>query len=99
MTTKTDEPGPRKGPFSCHATAGGGQRPRRHPLGRGREAAHGLNVVNVCEVDSTDESRTIEVWADYSSSLVVNGVESELIRELFPKETAIMDAMMEVMAQ
>ena len=44
-----------------------------------------------------DTSRTIEVWADYSAALVVSGGEAELIRELFPDETAIMDAMMEVM--
>ena len=44
-----------------------------------------------------DTTRTIETWADYSASLVSNGRESRLIRELFPDECAIMDAMMEVM--
>lgn len=44
-------------------------------------------------------TRVIEVWADYSASLVVSERESRLIRQLFPDECAIMDAMMEVMVK
>lgn len=46
-----------------------------------------------------DTTRVIEPWADYSASLVVNEREAALIQWLFPEETAIMDAMMEVMVQ
>lgn len=46
----------------------------------------------------SDSSRVLETWADYNAALVTSPMEAQLIRELFPAETAIMDEMLEVMA-
>ena len=45
-----------------------------------------------------DRTRVVETWADYFTALIANPDEAALILELFPMETAIMNEMLEVIA-
>ena len=86
---------------------------RRRALGLGLDDVHSLSdIIHAasggrlhCRINYghkveywSDSSRVLETWADYNAALVTNPMEAQLIRELFPAETAIMDEMLEVMA-